>query len=668
MQSRIDKQRYLCVFLLEDLFAPYCARRPGKGPEPGGDRKPLSFLIARGLTCRRGKITRMVATPWGDSDTLRERRLPPGPATPADEVARNQRERLFAAMVASVADRGYPATRVADLVDLSGVSTRSFYALFSGKEDCLLATIDALLAATAQMLRSSAGRAGRPARAALGRTAELIAENRPLARICLIDSLASGPRAQERLAVAAAGFEALASEIAARRFPGAPPEIASTWVGGLQELARSRLLAGTEAGLPALFEQFASFFAGYEAPRASLRAPGRPLVPKAPSLEGHDHVDRAIRAFVAVLAEKGLAAASVEETLRRASMSATTFYSHFSGKGDVLLAAIDLGASEVLAATMTAARRSPEWGLSVRAGIGAFLSFLAFRPELASLLLVEYAPGGAAAMRRRAEALRPLESLFAGGARHRADAPPAAPEVAVACLLATARGQMLSGGAASLPRIAAPVTHLLLAPFLGTAAATEIANGDGQTRRGAAEIEAIRRLISEPLPSRILIALEKADLLATVIASRLGVPEREVEEELEGLLAAGAIEVVDDAAVTDRGRRFHSRMRLTWTSEWSDLEAPERAEVSGRILDVIRTELAQATRSGSFDARPDRHLIRFHAPLDERGWAELDALLDRTTEAIGVAFTDASARLTESGEQPIDGRAVLMLFEMPEHD
>ena len=45
----------------------------------------------------------MVRTPWGDAGQLRERKLRPGRGTPRDEAERNQRERLFAAMVATVA-------------------------------------------------------------------------------------------------------------------------------------------------------------------------------------------------------------------------------------------------------------------------------------------------------------------------------------------------------------------------------------------------------------------------------------------------------------------------------------------------------------------------------------------------------------------------------------
>ena len=86
----------------------------------------------------------MTRTPWGDASTLRDRKLRPGRRLPAEEVARNQRERLFAALVAVVAEKGYEATRVEDLLELSGVSRSAFYEHFNDKQDCLLAAVELL--------------------------------------------------------------------------------------------------------------------------------------------------------------------------------------------------------------------------------------------------------------------------------------------------------------------------------------------------------------------------------------------------------------------------------------------------------------------------------------------------------------------------------------------
>src|SRR5512146_434238 len=89
----------------------------------------------------------MVLTPWGKSESLRDRRLRPGPGTPREEVERNQRERLSGAMVAVAAEKGYNATTIADLSRVSGVSSRTFYDLFGDKRNCFLATLQAIVEA-----------------------------------------------------------------------------------------------------------------------------------------------------------------------------------------------------------------------------------------------------------------------------------------------------------------------------------------------------------------------------------------------------------------------------------------------------------------------------------------------------------------------------------------
>ncbi len=58
----------------------------------------------------------MVLTPWGDADTLRQRRLPPGRGGDRAAARREQRERLFAAIVASCEAKGFDATSVEDLL------------------------------------------------------------------------------------------------------------------------------------------------------------------------------------------------------------------------------------------------------------------------------------------------------------------------------------------------------------------------------------------------------------------------------------------------------------------------------------------------------------------------------------------------------------------------
>ena len=59
-----------------------------------------------------------------------------------EDVLASQRTRLLAAMLECVAERGYPATTVAEVVSAARVSRNAFYELFADKEECFVAAAD----------------------------------------------------------------------------------------------------------------------------------------------------------------------------------------------------------------------------------------------------------------------------------------------------------------------------------------------------------------------------------------------------------------------------------------------------------------------------------------------------------------------------------------------
>lgn len=72
------------------------------------------------------------------------RRLPRGRhALAPEEVRRDQRERLIAAVPGVVAARGYAAMSVADIVKAAAVSRNAFYENFADKEECFSVAHDA---------------------------------------------------------------------------------------------------------------------------------------------------------------------------------------------------------------------------------------------------------------------------------------------------------------------------------------------------------------------------------------------------------------------------------------------------------------------------------------------------------------------------------------------
>ena len=74
------------------------------------------------------------------------KRLPRGRhGLPREAVTESQRNRIHQAMIEVVSARGYPETRVVDVIGVAGVSRKTFYELFESKEDCFLAAYDVLL-------------------------------------------------------------------------------------------------------------------------------------------------------------------------------------------------------------------------------------------------------------------------------------------------------------------------------------------------------------------------------------------------------------------------------------------------------------------------------------------------------------------------------------------
>ncbi len=160
-------------------------------------------------------------------------------------VARNQRERLVAAVAEACAEDGYAETSVADLARRAGVSTATFYKLFAGKLECALEAHRELLERLLEEVdRACAGEDGREARVRAGAATllALFAADPPTARLLTVEVLALGPAGAERNDAAVAAF--------AERLGAAWPAAA-----GASMLIGKRVMAGEAARLPELEDE-----------------------------------------------------------------------------------------------------------------------------------------------------------------------------------------------------------------------------------------------------------------------------------------------------------------------------------------------------------------------------------------------------------------------------
>jgi AcrR family transcriptional regulator len=173
----------------------------------------------------------------------RTRRLPPGShGIPADLVARNQRERLVAAMAEECAAVGYAEATVSGVAKRAGVSSLTFYKQFKGKRECMLAAHEELLGRLLEALDRGAeeedGTAAK-ARATLHTALAIFAADPPSARLLTVEVLAAGSEGVER-------HDAMVATLAER--------LGSGWVpaAGLLALVGKLAAAGEAGCLPGL--------------------------------------------------------------------------------------------------------------------------------------------------------------------------------------------------------------------------------------------------------------------------------------------------------------------------------------------------------------------------------------------------------------------------------
>jgi AcrR family transcriptional regulator len=421
----------------------------------------------------------MSRTPWGDAAELRERQLTPGRGTPREEVERNQRERLFAAMVASVAEKGYEATRVADVLALAGVSRKAFYRHFADKEQCFDEAVSAMLDTTMEIMEQLSQEGGSLLRGEEGLAALLgaAAAQPAAARVCVIEAFAAGPGARAKLEWTVGQLEWLAAALMgeARGTGPVSRDLARAMLGGISAVSYRMLHERREEELPELagpLWRWASRLEPLprrlpsERPRAARAAAEIPFAARVPT-------ERALRGFAAAVAKHGYADATLATIASHGKVSLSTFYEHFDGKGEALAAALALIETELLTVTLPAARAAEGLGATVAAGFRAAMDLFAAEPDLAKLWIVEVVGAGpeAALERDRLDTdLFATVTALAGGDPAELD------EIAVEATMGAVHALLYErmhsgGGAVELPGLVPLLTYVAVVPFLGAEAA-----------------------------------------------------------------------------------------------------------------------------------------------------------------------------------------------------
>jgi AcrR family transcriptional regulator len=460
----------------------------------------------------------------GQGGRKRRRGLPRGPqALPREQVAADQRERLFAALLEVVNERGFAGTTISGLVQRAGISRRSFYEHYENKEQCLLAAFD-----------DNVERLTRRMVAGLDPDADVrtqiegllrglfdaTVERPQAARLVCVEIAAAGPAGVERWAQGAARFE----QVVARLFkeaPGAgtlPEPVAKAVVGALRKIVYTRVLgARSERALRAELNRalpgLVGWIVGYYpspagVPHRPRRRPGAlPVAGRAPgtlvALSGagaqalprglpsgehnlprsfveHNQRERIFDAIANLTAAHGYPAVGLEDVASQAAVSLRTFYSHFESKEEAFVATYEVGHARAVNVCIEAFAAQPAWPRGVHAGVGALLGFLAAEPAYAHMACVDVE----IAFPELTERVRRANAGYAGllefGIAQAAgpadsDAPShIVGEAIVGGIWELLHDYVARGQAERLGELTDHATYIALTPLLGSAAAAAV--------------------------------------------------------------------------------------------------------------------------------------------------------------------------------------------------
>lgn len=166
-----------------------------------------------------------------------------------EQVAHHQRERLIAGLAEAVAEKGYAAVTLTDIVKGAKVSRRVFYANFESKEQCFLAAFEVVLDHLHELVAEAVeGVAGWPQQAIVATRAVLafLASEPDLARLCLVESRGAGPAVAARFNEAVGEMAPLLRRGRAERPEGErlPDSTEDSTVGSIVSLAFRKVAAG----------------------------------------------------------------------------------------------------------------------------------------------------------------------------------------------------------------------------------------------------------------------------------------------------------------------------------------------------------------------------------------------------------------------------------------
>lgn len=389
-------------------------------------------------------------------------------------------------MIELGAEDGYQAVTVRRLAKLARVSTGTFYAQFGGKEECLVSTYTTVMGQIRQGVanaRSSRRPAGEQLRLTVQRLLGVFSADSKAARVALVEGFDGGPAALEQIREQEAGLEeAVRGTLERRERPPVSPAISGWITAGCLRIARGRSLADGDVRPEELVGKLVEWGGSYlDESAPNLAGPeervGREMGDGDLSVLGTElgrgengygeERDLILAAVLRLAATDGYWRLSVPGIRAAAGLSRAKFNRHFRTVDDCYLAAIRTLASRYAEWMSAGEEARSDWGARVCRDVSGICAASAANPALARLVFAEVLASGVAGMRCREEMIGEFAASWRAGAPPSRRPSQLTAEATMAALWMAIAQHLERGEADRLPREAATLSFILLAPVLG---------------------------------------------------------------------------------------------------------------------------------------------------------------------------------------------------------
>jgi DNA-binding transcriptional ArsR family regulator len=175
-------------------------------------------------------------------------------------------------------------------------------------------------------------------------------------------------------------------------------------------------------------------------------------------------------------------------------------------------------------------------------------------------------------------------------------------------------------------------------------------------------------IVAHPTRAQAFMILTERTASPVEIAQEIGKDVGHVGYHVRKLLQLDLVELVDERPVRGAVEHFYRATVRPYvsTEESADQSVEEREVFTRHVLQFHVADIARAMDAHTFDARPNRSLVRTPLVVDEDGFQELSELHDEMYErTLEIQAKSAERLVGESASSSIHTMSATMFFELP---